>query len=183
MFTEHSFLFNHSNWKHPKTSRKLHIRRLLDILQICIQRGDWDRARRAWAILARCREVNWKSMWRTSLLLITQGTNFDVDDAQMNEDKVRFLSVMMRQHPDERESILKELVLRLIHAGQHRRAMEELDLYVYLPSYPYQDNAVLHTYAGLIALYLAQPSGENSEETTYGPSVHAADQPISLTPR
>ncbi|CDO76548.1 hypothetical protein BN946_scf184982.g7 [Trametes cinnabarina] len=40
--------------------------------------------------------------------------------------------------------------------------MEELDLY--LPSYPYQDNPVLHVYAGLIALYLAQPGGDNSEE-------------------
>ncbi|KAI0774419.1 hypothetical protein C8Q74DRAFT_1368897 [Fomes fomentarius] len=44
--------------------------------------------------------------------------------------------------------------------------MEELDLY--LPSYPYQDNPVLHTYAGLIAFYLAQPSGDISDETTSG---------------
>ncbi|KAL7282520.1 hypothetical protein ACG7TL_003991 [Trametes sanguinea] len=43
--------------------------------------------------------------------------------------------------------------------------MEELDLY--LPSYPYQDNPVLHVYAGLIALYVAQPVGDNSEETIY----------------
>lgn len=64
--------------------------------------------------------------------------------------------------------------------------MEELDLYVfgpqlllpltcnsslirYLPSYPYQDNPVFHTYAGLIALHLAQPAGGISSETTYGP--------------
>ncbi len=67
----------------------------------------------------------------------------------------------------------------------YRRAMEELDLYVfgpnilpsfkcnnslirYLPSYPYQDNPVFHTYAGLIALHLAQPAGGISSETTYG---------------
>ena len=77
----------------------------------------------------------------------------------------------------------------------YRRAMEELDLYVtglsctrmpsvltklssrYLPSYPYQDNPVLHIYAGLIALYLAQPPGEISEETTCGPFIHSC-QPI-----
>ena len=65
--------------------------------------------------------------------------------------------------------------------------MEELDLYVYgppmralpltivfplvryLPSYPYQDNSVLHVYAGLIALYIAQPASVISEETRYGP--------------
>ena len=39
----------------------------------------------------------------------------------------------------------------------------------YLPSYPYQDNPVLHVYAGLIALYLAQPASDISSETTYGP--------------
>ncbi|CCM05556.1 uncharacterized protein FIBRA_07783 [Fibroporia radiculosa] len=61
----------------------------------------------------------------------------------------------MRQHPDEREAILKELVLRLIECGMYRRALDEIDLY--LPSFPYQDNPVLHIYAGLLALYLAQP--------------------------
>ncbi|KAI0720269.1 hypothetical protein C8T65DRAFT_568049 [Cerioporus squamosus] len=162
--TEYSFLFTSLSGKQPTTARKTHIRRLYDILQLCIQRHEWVRAKRAWAILARCREVDWKIMWRTSVLLLGEGDH-DTDDAQANGDRVRFLSVMMRQHPDERESILKELVLRLIHSGMYRRAVEELDLY--LPSYPYQDNPVLHVYAGLIALYLAQPAGEISEETRY----------------
>lgn len=90
--------------------------------------------------------------------------------------------------------------MHLIHAGQHRRALEELDLYVpqppkrtaavapsliepsvwhphrYLPSYPYQDNPVLHVYAGLMALYLAQPASASdmSEEATYGACITAA---------
>ncbi|RPD80955.1 hypothetical protein L226DRAFT_125361 [Lentinus tigrinus ALCF2SS1-7] len=163
--TNSSFLFSSLNSKQPTNARKVHIRRLYDILQLCIQRHDWVRAKRAWAVLARCREVDWKILWKTSVLLLGEGDP-DIDDAHANGDRVRFLSVMMRQHPEERESILKELVLRLIHSGMHRRAMEELDLY--LPSYPYQDNPVLHVYAGLIALYLAQPADEISEETRYG---------------
>ncbi|KAH9943305.1 uncharacterized protein BXZ73DRAFT_40340 [Epithele typhae] len=171
-----AFLFTSLGSKEPSSSRKTHIRRLFDVLEVCIQRHDWPRAKRAWAILARCGEVGWKTMWTTS--------------GQDNAERIRFLSVMMRQYPEEvrlpdavgapaaadstfprqRESILKELVLRLIQSGAHRRAMEELDLY--LPSYPYQDNPALHTYAGMIALYLAQPSSEPaiSEETTFGPS-------------
>ncbi|KAI0775966.1 hypothetical protein BD413DRAFT_469744 [Trametes elegans] len=164
---EHSFLFSSLNSKRPNTARKVHIRRLFDVLQLCIQRHDWPRARRAWAVLVRCKEVDWKSMWRTSLLLLGED-DVDANTAATDSDRVSYLTVMMRQHPDERESILKELVLRLIHCGMHRRAMEELDLY--LPSYPYQDNPVLHIYAGLIALYEAQPAPDTSEEATYGPA-------------
>ncbi|OJT12537.1 RNA polymerase I-specific transcription initiation factor rrn11 [Trametes pubescens] len=164
---EHSFLFSSLDSKQPNTARKVHIRRLFDVLHLCIQRHDWPRARRAWAILARCKEVDWTTMWRTSLLLLGEG-DATTDSNETDGDKVGFLTVMMRQFPEERESILKELVLHLIHSGQHRRALEELDLY--LPSYPYQDNPVLHVYAGLMALYLAQPASasELSEETTYG---------------
>lgn len=72
----------------------------------------------------------------------------------------------------KRELILKELTLRLIRAGMHREALDELDLLVILrpavqaglmvpnrnlPTFPFQDNPVLHVYAGLLAVYLAQP--------------------------
>ncbi|GBE80008.1 hypothetical protein SCP_0212100 [Sparassis crispa] len=91
-------------------------------------------------------------MWKTALLLLGAQAEdgMDADDTRIN-----FLTTMMRQHADERESILKELVLQLIHAGQYRKALDELELF--LPSLPYQDNPVLHVYAGLICLYLAQP--------------------------
>ncbi|EIW61220.1 uncharacterized protein TRAVEDRAFT_116276 [Trametes versicolor FP-101664 SS1] len=172
---EHSFLFSSLDSKQPNTARKVHLRRLFDVLHLCIQRHDWPRARRAWAILARCKELDWKTMWRTSLLLLGEGESDATTHAPDTDgDKVGFLTVMMRQFPEERESILKELVLHLIHAGQHRRALEELDLY--LPSYPYQDNPVLHVYAGLMALYLAQPASASdmSEEATYGAQLRNA---------
>ncbi len=98
--SEYSFLFSSLGSKQPNTTRKFHIRRLYDILQLCIQRQDWARAKRAWGILARCQEVDWKTMWRTSVLLLGEG-NAEDDDTQANGDRVRFLSVMMRQHPGE----------------------------------------------------------------------------------
>jgi hypothetical protein len=36
----------------------------------------------------------------------------------------------------------------------------------YLPSFPYQDNPVFHTYAGLISLYLAQPTADSADFNT-----------------
>lgn len=35
----------------------------------------------------------------------------------------------------------------------------------YLPSLPYQENPILHTYAGMLSLYLAQPSVQASAQT------------------
>ena len=97
---EHSFIFSSLGSKQPGTARKTHIRRLFDVLQLCIQRHDWDRAKRAWAILARCREVDWRTLWRTSVLLLGEHDT-DTDDTRAHGDRVRFLTVMMRQHPDE----------------------------------------------------------------------------------
>ncbi|KAJ6598851.1 hypothetical protein DFH09DRAFT_1243379 [Mycena vulgaris] len=139
--------------KTPHTARKVHIRRLYDILNVSIQRRDLARATRAWTILAHCKEVNWRALWSISVHLLS-------DELEENEPrKIEFLHVMMLQHPENRESILGEVVLRLIDSGQHREALEELELY--LPSFPFQENSLLQLYAGLLCLYLAQPASED----------------------
>ncbi|KAJ7068466.1 hypothetical protein C8F01DRAFT_1336320 [Mycena amicta] len=146
----------------PKTrrnaARKIHIRRLHDIMNISIQRNDFTRATRAWNILARCKEVDWKSMWTTGLHILAE----DLDDDEKHSRKIDFLRVMMLQRPNDREIILKELSLRLILSGRYREALDDLELY--LPSFPYQDNPVLNVYAGLLTLYIAQPDKDSATE-------------------
>ncbi|EMD40911.1 hypothetical protein CERSUDRAFT_149450 [Gelatoporia subvermispora B] len=156
---DHDFLFSPVNSKRLNSARKVHIRRLYDVFQLCLHRNDIPRAQKAWSILARCREVDWKTMWTTGVLLLGEHGS-----TEPNERRIEFLSAMLRQHPDERETILKELILRLIHSGMHRRALDELELY--LPSLPYQDNPVLHVYAGLISMYLAQPQNHSPRPKT-----------------
>ena len=77
--------------------------------------------------------------------------------------------------------ILRELVLRLIQAGKHRRALDELDLY--LPLFPFHDNPVMHAYAGLLALYLAQPPQAMPNDTAQGLQLFYRHftEPMSLT--
>ncbi|KAF8969482.1 hypothetical protein BDZ97DRAFT_1653903 [Flammula alnicola] len=153
---DHIFLFASLNSKQPLTSRKVHLRRLYDILQLSIQRHDFQRAKRVWAILARCKEIDWKALWSTGLYILGEDEN--EDNAQT---AIEYLRSMMLQCPDDRESILKELVFRLLLQGKCREALDELELY--LPSFPYQDNPVLHIYAGLSSLSLAQsPSGSSN---------------------
>ncbi|KAF4601964.1 hypothetical protein EYR40_005165 [Pleurotus pulmonarius] len=81
---------------------------------------------------------------------------------------------MMLQYPNDREAILQELIINLINASKYQEALSELDLYSfalscfhgpkltlvrrYLPTFPYQENPMLHMFAGMLSLYLAQPS-------------------------
>ncbi|KAJ7180314.1 hypothetical protein C8R43DRAFT_396825 [Mycena crocata] len=153
-----SFVFT-PTWdaKSPRTARKIHIRRVYDIMNACIQRNDLERATRAWTILAHCKEVDWRAMWSTSVHLLAE----NLEEHKKAPKKIDFLRVMMLQHSGDRETILKELVLRLIFSDQHREALDELELY--LPSFPYHDNPLLHVYAGLLSLYVAQPTTQGSQ--------------------
>ncbi|KAF9569006.1 hypothetical protein CPC08DRAFT_653909 [Agrocybe pediades] len=152
---DHVFLFSSLQSRKPLTARKVHLRRLYDILQLSIHRQDFQRAKQVWIILARCKEVDWKALWSTGLFII--GETDDGESAPRNS--VDYLHAMMLQCPEDRETILKELVFRLLLENRCRDALDELELY--LPSLPYQDNPTLHIYAALCSLYLAQrDSGE-----------------------
>jgi len=138
---DHVFLFASLDSKPPLTTRKVHIRRLYDILQLSIQRQDFERAKRVWAILVHCKEIDWKALWTMGLLILER------DSSESNEkNEVEFLRTIMLQYPDDvrfnllelkqaliiarlqRESILKELVFRLLRAGRCREALDELEL-------------------------------------------------------
>ncbi|KAF9464352.1 hypothetical protein BDZ94DRAFT_1353808 [Collybia nuda] len=150
MSSDHPFLFASLDSHKPLTTRKVHIRRLYDVLQLAIHRNDLTRANRAWCILARCKEIHWMTLWTIGLHLLSTG----VEEGDIKQ--LGYLRTMMLRHQEDRECILKELVLRLIMLGKYREAQDELELY--LPSFPYSDNPVLHLYAGLISLYMAQPT-------------------------
>ncbi|KXN89564.1 RNA polymerase I-specific transcription initiation factor rrn11 [Leucoagaricus sp. SymC.cos] len=166
MSPDHNFLFACLDSKPPPTTRKVHIRRLYDVLELCIQRNDFARAKRAWAILVRCKEFRWEEHWTTGLYIL----NEDKTSTENIPQRIAFIRAMMLRDIDKaslfwyilfpsgspaaQETMLKELVLLLILSGQYRQALDELELY--LPSFPYQDNAILHIYAGLLCLHLAQ---------------------------
>ncbi|EIN10849.1 hypothetical protein PUNSTDRAFT_100676 [Punctularia strigosozonata HHB-11173 SS5] len=160
---DHDFLFASFGDKQPSTTRRTHIRRLYDILQLSIQRNHLDRARRAWAILIRCKEFDWKTMWMIALHICDHQEDM-INDQCANA--IALLKSMMRQNPNIRETILREIIVRQIRSGQHRTALNDLEFY--LPSFPFHDNAVLHLYAGMLALYLAQinfPGDINRKES------------------
>lgn len=98
--SEDIVLFELPGSKAPNTARKIHIRRLYDTLQLCILRRDITRARKAWAILVRCKEVHWKALWRTGVLLLDE-SDYDLDQEGETEKRVDYLSTMMLQHSQD----------------------------------------------------------------------------------
>ncbi|KAF8484817.1 hypothetical protein DFH94DRAFT_689197 [Russula ochroleuca] len=161
------------------SARRVHLRRLCDILHLSIQRGDLPLARNAFGLLARCEDVEWPDIWKFGLVLLATADgdappsgDADADVVVGTPKHIEFLQVMMLRYPEQRETLVRELVLSLAMAGRERDALDELELY--LPSPPYQDNSVLHTYAGLLCLRLAQSTtdanasrkgGDASEQT------------------
>lgn len=92
---DHQFIFAIPGGVRPTTARKVHVCRLYDILQLCIQRHDLERARRAWSILVRCKEIHWKIMWRTGLVILNEASNSV--GTQQDDERLEYLATMMLQ--------------------------------------------------------------------------------------
>jgi len=203
------FLFASPDGKAPSTARKVHLRRLRDILHLSIQRGDLLLARRTFGLLARCSEIEWMVIWKIGLVILA--TDSPPGSILGTTTKhTEFIRVMMLQHPEEVRSVLPSHrvsgfstpsllqphayppteSVRLTAPARYSAnrwyrswcyplrwrdgsAMPLMNLSCadpcillslhtiqlkqcsYLPSPPYQDNSVLHTYAGLLCLRLA----------------------------
>ena len=91
--TTSPYLFSFPYGKLPQTTRGEHIRRLYDVIMLSIGSGKLDRARKAYAILVRCREVKWAKLWRLGMFLLSES----------NEERrdVEYLRAMLLQHPEE----------------------------------------------------------------------------------
>ena len=78
------------------TTRKFHIRRLNDLLYLCLERDDLPRARRAWSILTQCKEFDWKKHWQTGVRLVPI-----TESEHPNRQKVELLRKLIRFYPED----------------------------------------------------------------------------------
>ena len=135
------------------SARRVHLRRLYDILHLSIQRGDLLLAQSSFALLSRCDDVQWSAIWKFALIILAAADHdHDHDDGQPSASlgtpkHIEFLRLMMLRHPEEvrtstfstappshhlfywqRESLVRELVFSLAMAGRDRDALDELEL-------------------------------------------------------
>ena len=130
-----SSIFEGLGIKTSHTDRVGHIKRLYDILHLCLQSGDVARARRAWGILTRCKETNWESLWRTGLRIILEhGDGSEI--AYLRTVKLRLPAEVKctvqltatKAHAQQSEVILKETILHHVRAGKWRDALDDLEV-------------------------------------------------------
>lgn len=134
------FLFDSFDSKNPQTTRKKHLRTLYDLLHVCILREDWARASRAWSILIRCPDFDTSRLWRIGLLLILR-TQSEPSNADSNH-QIEFLKATMLAAPENKTTILTELILLFIGMRRFEEALEELELQVIHKKYSNLRNVI-----------------------------------------
>lgn len=77
------------------SARSFHIRRLNDIMHLCLQRGDFVRAKTAFATLARCNDIDAMDLWHVGMAVADAGnTNPGLQrivDATVGPARIAFL--------------------------------------------------------------------------------------------
>ena len=66
----HKFLFSLLGLKSADSARKVTIRRLYDVCMHSLCLGDVGRARKAFGILLRCKEFDWKASWSLAIYML-----------------------------------------------------------------------------------------------------------------
>lgn len=66
----HQFLFSLLGLRNVDTARKLTIRRVYDVCMHSLFLGDVERARKAFGILLRCKEFDWKASWALAIYML-----------------------------------------------------------------------------------------------------------------
>ena len=101
------FLFASPDQRAPSSSaRRVHLRRLSDILHVSIQRGDLPLARSSFGLLARCEDVEWAAIWKFGLAILAADGDHPPPpppgDVLLGTPKhIEFLQVMMLRHPEQ----------------------------------------------------------------------------------
>jgi hypothetical protein len=103
------FLFASPDGRGSSSARRVHLRRLYDILHLSIQRGDLLLAQRSFALLSRCEDVEWAAIWKFGLIILAaaddqpdQPPPGNVNVNMLGTPKhIEFLRVMMLRHPEE----------------------------------------------------------------------------------
>jgi len=76
----HKFLFSLLNLRSADSARKVAIRRVYDVCMHSLCLGDVRRARKAFRILLRCKEFDWKASWSLAIYMLN-AHDPDRDDA------------------------------------------------------------------------------------------------------
>ncbi|WFD07253.1 protein-serine/threonine phosphatase [Malassezia vespertilionis] len=141
--------------------RRRHVRRLYDLLQLTILRNDKQRAARCLYLLLRMREWRPVELWKFGLKVAA------MPDALESHRPLAYLQQISRTRTELRPYVLPFLVRELVFVQRYEDALEEITSVISV--YPYRHIPQLHTYLGLLTLYI-------------GASRHPADAQLTASP-
>ncbi|KAH9453920.1 hypothetical protein Pst134EB_014020 [Puccinia striiformis f. sp. tritici] len=160
--------------------RKFHIRRLFDLLQLCLLRRQHRQARDIWAILVRCREVDFAVLWDIGLRVLHLPHLTPLSDPSDIDSHLNYMKACRNLGDQETAKVLMEYISVLVSVGKLREALDELQLW--LSSLPCSQHAGLHEYAALVALSIIPPpqlSDDADESEGQPPTINEYLQAIS----
>ncbi|KAG5513664.1 hypothetical protein PMAC_000702 [Pneumocystis sp. 'macacae'] len=139
------------------STRKRQIEAVHTILHLSLLRRDFLRARYAFSILIRCREVNLYDIWDLGFEILK---HFEFNKQEMYLKHLIVLyqtstySDFSKENTCSTQEFLRTLVLLYIEKEEFKKLLNMLE--DYLLSAPYSENAVFYQYAGMAALELSQ---------------------------
>jgi len=178
----HSLALASSAAEHPSQNRPgasvdslrlQHLRKVFDILHLCLLRGDGPRAARALRVLVRAKEWRHAELWRYGLavasLLSRDPASNSVDESTSAPNaessrqvqarqaaeaaatrRLAYLRGLYRVKTSLKPEVLVDIVFELIALKRYEEAMREID-YV-LDTHPFRTYPALHLLAGMLTL-------------------------------
>ena len=145
----HRFLFSLAGLRSADSARKVTIRRVYDVCMRSLCLGEVERAKKAFGILLRCREFDWKDSWSLAIYMLNAHDPEREDAFFLSQ--VEQLRSLMLQDPTrvgyslsarartelipQREELLNEVLQVLIQNGRYTEALDEIELCVALNLY------------------------------------------------
>ncbi|KAL7411152.1 hypothetical protein BDY24DRAFT_139480 [Mrakia frigida] len=170
--------------KRPNSHRQLHLQNVLALLHLSLLRQDYPRARRAWKILATCREAGWEGIYRFEGAL-RRGLDEEEEEGE-GKEREEWLEGLRRGGGREVIPLLQTYVYHLLalNPPQPTRALDTLEIYI--TSIPYAASPALHGLAALCALgkSLETTEGGGGQPPTYDHSTakHYIHSALDLLP-
>ncbi|ODQ53487.1 hypothetical protein SAICODRAFT_79778 [Saitoella complicata NRRL Y-17804] len=138
-----------------RSLQKRHLTALTALMHVSLLRRDWERAYKAFSVLIRMKDVNFKKIWGIGLEVLKHARP-DKAPLYLKRMCIRY-PVLSNANKDalDARTFFRALILLRIERAQHNPkeysiAQEEMEEKLSDPSYT--DDPMLHTYTGMVCL-------------------------------
>ncbi|GJJ75125.1 hypothetical protein EMPS_07483 [Entomortierella parvispora] len=134
-------LFSSTRIDHRASNRTIHLELATQLLRRCLSRRDYGRAFKIYRIIVDRPGIHEEMVWKIGSELLMNSKDYE-------PQCVRFMQLIFAKSKECRQHILLELALYQMRCGKFEDAHTTLEPYVNI--WPYNENAVIQGYAGMV---------------------------------